>query len=98
MAVDVIWAARMILSIANLGILTFLIYIFTKRYLEVRSEFTLGFLLFALALFFRTLFASPILRLVFLSQETHTIVDPYRLIADVFELVALSIFLYISTR
>lgn len=96
--VDVIWAARMVLSLINLAILIFLINSFIKRYAEVKSEFTLGFLLFSLALFFRTLFSSPILRLVFLGEETHSVVDPYRLIADIFEFVALSIFLYISTR
>lgn len=96
--IDTIWAARMTLSVVNIVILSFLIYIFTKRYLQIKSEFTMGFLLFALALFFRTVFSSPIVRFFVLGEESHSIVDPYRMIADIFEVVALSIFLYISTK
>lgn len=95
---DIIWAARMIFSILNIAILSFLIFVFSKRYFQLKSEFTLGFLLFALALFFRTLFASPLVRFFILGEESHSIIDPYRLIADVFELSALMIFLYISTK
>lgn len=95
---DIIWTARMSLSLINIVLLIILIYIFSKRRLEVCSIFTTGFLLIALALFVRTLFASPIIRLVFLNEARHTIVDPYRLVADVFEFIALSTFVYISTR
>ncbi len=88
----------MALSIINLSILAILINAFIKRYMQIKSEFTMAFLLFSLTLFLRTLFASPILRLIILGEETHSIVDPYRLVADIFELIALSIFFYISTR
>lgn len=89
---------RLIISIINLIILTYLIYTFAKKYREIKSEFTLGFLLFALALWLRTFFAAPIVKIFIFGISTASIVDPYRLIADVFELFALGIFLYISTR
>ncbi len=89
---------RLIISIVNLSILTYLIYAFAKKYREIKSEFTLGFLLFALALWFRTFFAAPIVKIFIFGISTASIVDPYRLIADVFELFALGVFLYISTR
>ncbi len=95
---DVIWLSRMILSLINLLLLIGLIYIFTKKYRELPSTFTLGFLLFALALFFRTLFAAPIIKVFIFGVTTSSIVDPYRLIADVFELVSLLIFIYITMR
>ena len=97
-SIDPIWFLRMVLSIVNLGLLSVLCYIYWKRYTDIRSKFNLGFYLIVTALFFRTLFSSPILRLFVLHTEAHSIVDPYRLIADVFELAALSIFLYITTR
>jgi len=95
---DWIWMARVVFSIANAAILVFLIYMFMKRYLKVKSEFTLGFLLFSTALLFRTVFSSPVLRFMILHEPAHSIIDPYRLVADVFEFSALAIFLYISTR
>jgi hypothetical protein len=96
--IDPIWLARMSLSIVNMSLLAVLIFIYTKRYMDIRSKFNLGFYLVVVALFFRTLFSSPVLRFFLLHTEAHSIVDPYRLIADVFELVAVSIFLYITTR
>lgn len=88
----------MSLSLINIALLLTLIYLFSKRRSEVPSVFTTGFLLIALALFVRTLFSSPIIRFVLFNDARHTIVDPYRLLADVFEFIALSTFVYISTR
>lgn len=95
---DIIFATRTVLSVANISILIILIYFFIKRFLELRSEFTSGLLLFSVALLFRTVFSSPIIRFFVLGDPHHSIVDPYRLIADILELSALAIFLYISTR
>jgi hypothetical protein len=95
---DPIWIARMVLSSFNLVILAGLIYFFVRKYREVPSTFTLGFLLFALALFFRTLFAAPIIKVFLFGVTTSSVVDPYRMVADLFELASLLIFLYISTR
>ncbi|WP_457555962.1 hypothetical protein [Candidatus Pyrohabitans sp.] len=95
---DLILTARLVFSVINLIILSVLVYIFFKRYLELKSTFTLGFLLFALALFFRTFFAAPIIKVFVFGVETSNVVDHYRLIADIFETVALLIFIYLSTR
>ncbi len=95
---DFIFIARLAFSIINLVILSVLVYIFLKRYLDLKSTFTLGFLLFAMALFFRTFFAAPIIKVFVFGVETSSEVDHYRLIADVFETLALSIFIYMSTR
>jgi hypothetical protein len=96
--IDWILGARFGLSIINLGMLLILIFIYFKRYRELTSPFTLGFLLFSLALFFRTFFAAPIVKVFFFGVATHSIVDPYRLVADVFEMTSLIILLYLTTR
>jgi hypothetical protein len=95
---DMLWLIRVVVDIVDMTLLLVLMGLFVKRYKEVKSEFTLGFLLVVSALFIRTLFSAPILRFLMLHQETSTIMDPYRLVADLFELGALSVFLYISTR
>ncbi len=95
---ELILTARLVFSVINIAILSVLVYIFFKRYIELKSTFTLGFLLFALALLFRTFFAAPIIKVFVLGVETSDAVDTYRLIADVFETLALSIFVYLSTR
>lgn len=88
---------RLVLSLINLCILGYFIYVFGRKQIVFHSKFTLGFLIFAIALFVRTFFASPILAVVFgVTEEPYT--DPYRLIADLFELAALLTLLYILER
>lgn len=84
------------ISLINLCLLGVFIFIFGKRHLQFRSTFTLGFLIFAIALFIRTFFASPIFNML-LGYEVE-IGDYYRFIADIFELAALLIFLYVIER
>lgn len=95
---EFIWTLRMILSLINLSLIFMLISIFLNEYKKVNSPITLGFLLFVIALFFRTIFAGPIIRLIFIGVRTPSVVDPYRLIGDFFELIALCLLLYLSTR
>jgi hypothetical protein len=94
---DTIWIIRMGLSLVNLSLLLIFIYIFTKKHAKLRSEITLGFLLFTIALFMRTFFASPLLKIPF-GIVTASIVDPYRIIADLFELAALLTLLFILEK
>ncbi len=86
----------MVLSVVNIVFLSIMIYIFTLRYREISSRFNLGFLLIVVALLLRTFFSSPIIRLALLHEEVHSLVDPYRLVADIFETIALCTFLLIS--
>jgi hypothetical protein len=95
---DAVWLSRVVLSSINLALLVILISLFIKKYRTIRSEFTLGLLLFSLALFFRTLFSAPLINYFVFGSTVSLPVDPYRLIADVFELIALTIFIYIATR
>ncbi len=95
---DLILYTRLGFSLVNIAILLVLTYIFLRRYRELKSPFTLGFLLFSCALFFRTFFAAPIVKIIFFGVATHSVVDPYRLIADAFELVSLIILIYLTTR
>ncbi|GBE55002.1 MAG TPA: hypothetical protein ENH28_05950 [Euryarchaeota archaeon] len=95
---NIILTARFIFGVINLTILTVLVYFFFKRYREVKSTFTLGFLLFALALFFKTFFSAPIIKVFIFGVKTSNVVGPYMLIADIFETISLLIFIYITTR
>ncbi len=79
-------------------LLFILILLFIRRYIDIPSKFTLGFLLVVVALFFRTFFSSPVIRFFFFGLETHTIVDPYKLIGDIFETFALATFLFMSLK
>jgi hypothetical protein len=93
----VLWNIRLVLSALNLGILLILISMLSIKVRKIRSKHTIGFLIFAVALLLRTFFASPYLKIL-LGIHFASGIDVYRVYADLFELFALLIFLYISTR
>jgi hypothetical protein len=95
---DMVWVTRITLCLINLVLLLMLISIYVNEYKRLNSIFTLGFLIFVLALFFRTLFSAPIIDFLFLDIRASSPFDPYRIIGDVTELFALLILLFISTR
>lgn len=95
---DIVWSVRMAFAMVNLTLLFMLISLHLNEYKKVNSEITLGFLLFVTALFFRTLFSAPVVHVIFFGTRISSLVDPYRIIADFAELLALVVLLYVSTR
>jgi hypothetical protein len=95
---DLVWQGRMLLTLINLLLLLMLINLNLVEYKKLNSPITLGFLLFVFALFFRTLFSAPLIHLIFIGTRVSSIVDPYRIIGDAAELIALVMLLYLSTR
>lgn len=96
--IDFIWSARVTLTLINLSLIFLLISIYLNEYKKINSPITLGFLLFVIALFSRTLFAGPLIRVIFVGTRISSVADPYRLVGDFFELFALCVLLYLSTR
>lgn len=95
---EIIWSIRMIFASINLVLLFMLISIYVNEYKKVNSVFTLAFLIFVVTLFFRTFFSTPVIDVIFYDIRTASILDKYKILADVSEFIALSILLYFSTR
>ena len=88
----------MIFALINLLLLFMLISIYVNEYKRIHSVFTLGFLIFVVTMFFRTFFSDTIIKLLFFDVRTASVLDEYRIFADISEFIALSVFLYFSTR
>lgn len=95
---ETIWSLRMVFTSVNLMLLFMLISLYVNEYKKVNSPFTLGFLLFVVALFFRTFFSSPVIDLIFYDVRKVSPVDSYKIFADLSEFIALIILVYFSTR
>ena len=90
------YVAQTVLSTVNVALLIFLLTTYVDIYRKTRSQFTLGLIIFSLAFLFRTLTANPLFMWVFGFKAFG--LGPFALLPDVFELVALSVLLYLSAK
>jgi len=90
------YIAQTVLSTVNVTLLIFLLTTYVDIYRKTRSQFTLGLIIFSLAFLFRTLTANPLFMWVFGFRAFG--LGPFALLPDLFELVALSVLLYLSAK
>ena len=83
--------AAVIIEIANIGLLTGLLYLYTKSYRQIKIGFTIGLIIFALLLLIKSIFT-----IGFLIVDSETLIGRPIYIGGIIELVALSILLKIT--
>jgi hypothetical protein len=94
--IELFYMARTIVSTVNIVLLVFLIVTYASIYIKTRSEFTIGLLIFAIVFFMKDLTSSPFVTGVFGFQLYG--LGPFALLPDLFELMALTILLYLSIK
>jgi hypothetical protein len=85
-----------VLSTVNVALLIFLLTTYIDIYRKTRSQFTLGLIIFSSVFLLRTLTANPLFMWVFGFRAFG--LGPFALLPDLFELVALSVLLYLSAK
>jgi hypothetical protein len=90
------YIARTIVSTINIALLVFLIATYVTIYSKTRSEFTIGLLIFAVVFLIKDLSSSPFVTGAFGFRPSG--LGPFALLPDLFELVALSVLLYLSVK
>jgi hypothetical protein len=90
------YVAQTILSTVNVALLIFLLTTYIDIYKKTRSQFTFGLIIFSLVFLLRTLTANPLFMWVFGFRAFG--LGPFALLPDLFELVALSVLLYLSAK
>lgn len=81
----------LIIEIANIGLLTGLLYLYTKSYRQIKIGFTVGLILFALMLLIKS-----ILTIVFLIVDPDLLIGRPVYIGGIIEFIALAILLKIT--
>src|SRR4030066_1748157 len=90
------YIARTVVSTINIALLVFLIATYVTIYRKTRSEFTIGLLIFAMVFLMKDLSSSPFVTGAFGFRPSG--LGPFVLLPDLFELVALSVLLYLSVQ
>jgi hypothetical protein len=93
---DFYYVARTIFSTINIVLLVVLLVNYVSIYLKTRSEFTIGLTIFASFFLIKEVAWSPFL--VHLAGFDAFGLGPFAFLPDLFELIALSILVYLSVR
>jgi hypothetical protein len=90
------YIAQTVISTVNVALLVFLLTTYIDIYRKTLSQFTFGLIIFSLVFLLRTLTANPLFMWVFGFRAFG--LGPFALLPDLFELVALSVLLYLSAK
>ncbi|MGF7117508.1 hypothetical protein [Methanobacterium oryzae] len=80
-----------IIELANIGLLTGLLHLYTKSYRQIKIGFTVGLILFAILLLIKS-----ILTIIFIITDTDVFIGRPVYIGGIIEIIALTILLKIS--
>ena len=90
------YVANTIISTINIALLAILIFIYVNIYVKTRSPFTIGLVIFALVFLVRDLTSSPLVTSIYGFRAYG--LGPFAFLPSLFELVALSVLLYLSIK
>ncbi|MGO8806552.1 MAG: hypothetical protein ACLQO7_08130 [Candidatus Bathyarchaeia archaeon] len=90
------YVANTIISTINIALLVILIVIYVNIYVKTRSPFTIGLVIFAFVFLVRDLTSSPFITKIYGFRAYG--LGPFAFLPSLFELVALSVLLYLSAK
>ena len=90
------YIAQTVLSTVNVALLIFLLTTYIDIYRKTRSQFTIGLIIFSLVFLLKTLTANPLFMWIFGFWAFG--LGPFALLPDLFELIALTVLLYLSAK
>jgi hypothetical protein len=93
---ELFYVANSIISTINIALLVILMVIYVNIYVKTRSPFTIGLVIFALIFLVRDLTSSPFVTAIYGFRAYG--LGPFAFLPSLFELVALSILLYLSVK
>ncbi len=90
------YTAKTLLSGLNIILLVALLAIYTNIYVRLRTEFTLGLMIFAIILLFYALTSNPMLHMMWGFHGYG--LGPFAMFPDLFTTLALTLLLYLSLK
>jgi hypothetical protein len=90
------YVAKTVVSTINIALLIVLVATYASIYMKTKSEFTIGLLIFAIVFLMKDLASNPYVPGAFGFQLFG--LGPFALLPDVFELIALSVLVYLSIK
>ena len=93
---ELFYVANTIISTINIAMLVFLILIYVNIYVKTRSPFTIGLVIFAFVFLVRDLTSNPFVTSIYGFRAYG--LGPFAFLPSLFELVALTVLLYLSVK
>jgi len=93
---ELFYKAKTILSAINATLLVFLLATYIDMYSKLRSEFTLGLIIFSLTLLLYALSSNPLLQWLFGFRAFG--LGPFAMLPDLFTTLALTVLLYLTMK
>ena len=94
--IQLYYGVTVVLSTVNVALLVFLFSAYLGIYRKVKSDFTLGLMVFSVILLFYALSSNPLFQRVFGFRAFG--LGPFAMLPDLFTCVALSVLLYLTFR
>jgi hypothetical protein len=94
--IELYYMARTVVSTINITLLVVLIITYVSIYMKTRSEFTIGLVIFSIVFLMKDITSSPFVVGAF--GFVLFGLGPFAFLPDLFELVALSVLLYLSVK
>lgn len=95
--VDILNATYLITSVGNVFLLLILLYIFVQDYMQIKSKFTLGLVIFAGIMLLNALFSCSFIHSIF-TPGCFCLYDPLHTFTSVTEFFALIVLIYIVSK
>jgi hypothetical protein len=94
--IEIFYVIKTVISSVNITLLVFLLTTYVNIYREIKSEFTLGLIIFSSVLLLYALASNPIVHGIFGFRAVG--LGPFAMLPDLFTFVALSVLLYLSYK
>jgi len=94
--IELYYKIQTILSSINATLLVFLLGTYVDMYMKLKSEFTIGLMLFSLTLLMYALTSNPLLQWIFGYQAFG--LGPFAMLPEMFTTLALSVLLYLTLK
>ena len=94
--IEVYYTLKTIISSVNTTLLVILLTVYIDLYSKTKSEFTLGLMIFSMALLFYAVSSNPMFQMVFGFQALG--LGPFAMLPDLFSFVAVTVLTYLSLK
>jgi len=95
--VDIFYTAYLMTSVGNVFLLLVLLYIFIQDYMQIKSKFTLGLVIFAGIMLINALFSCSLIHSIF-TPGCFCLYDPLHSFTSITEFFALIVLIYIVSK
>jgi len=94
--IELYYAIKTVISTINAILLIFLLITYISIYIDTRSEFTIGLIIFSMVLLLYALVSNPLMHWAFGFQAIG--LGPFAMLPDLFTCLALVVLLYLSIK